>query len=263
MVTPEPTDIEEAGGTSRSAEEGSPRILVVDDDRGIRQALELLLQQSGYRVETAEEAASGLAVVRRGTDLVVSDIVMPGMSGVEFLREIRDTNPALPVILITAYPSAQSRRDARQLGISGWILKPFRPDAILTPIRFILPGTVPPSGVGPSREARRDPRYPVELRVTARPTDSPSLAPLWGTARDLSAGGLLVFLPELLPTQTPLSLQMRSRHGVILVHASVAWSVAERPGAPSSRHGLAFRSTGGAFPIGAFLDPAPEPPASS
>ena len=86
-----------------SDSDGPPakRILVVDDEPAMREAVASFLETRGYQVETAADAPSGLSIVRRGVDLVISDVRMPELDGIEFLQEIRPIQPNLPVILMT------------------------------------------------------------------------------------------------------------------------------------------------------------------
>jgi DNA-binding NtrC family response regulator len=114
------------------------RILVVDDEPRTREALALYLQGMGYQVETSGDAPSGLDIVRRGVDLVISDIRMPEMDGIEFLQEIRTLRPGLPVILITGYPGPEASWDARQLEATAFLCKPFRLETLATHVRIIF-----------------------------------------------------------------------------------------------------------------------------
>ena len=100
------------------------RILVVDDEPRTREAVSLYLQ----------------GVV----DLVISDIRMPEMDGLEFLQEIRSVQPALPVILITGYPGPEASWDARQLEATAFLSKPFRLETLANHIRMIF-GEAEPS----------------------------------------------------------------------------------------------------------------------
>lgn len=79
-----------------------PRILVIDDDLAMRSLISQVLARSGYEVETAEEGSEGLQLLSRSRfDLVISDIIMPGMEGIETIREIRALYPGLKIIAIS------------------------------------------------------------------------------------------------------------------------------------------------------------------
>lgn len=120
------------------------RILVVDDEPRTREAVSLYLQGLGYHVESTGDAQGGLEVVRKGVDLVISDIRMPEMDGLEFLQEIRSVQPGLPVILITGYPGPEASWDARQLEATAFLSKPFRLETLANHIRMIF-GEAEPS----------------------------------------------------------------------------------------------------------------------
>ncbi len=122
----------------------SRRILVVDDEPRTREAVALYLKGLGYEVETTGDAQSGLDVVRKGVDLVITDIRMPEMDGIEFLQEIRAVHPGLPVILITGYPGPEASWDARQLEATAFLSKPFRLETLATHVRMIFGESEPP-----------------------------------------------------------------------------------------------------------------------
>jgi len=106
-------------------------ILVVDDDREMRGLVSDLLLEEGYTTETVE---SGEAAVRRiGTspyDLIISDLKMPGISGLDLLRTIRQGRPHQAVILITAFGSVETAIDAMKAGALDYIIKPFKSESL-------------------------------------------------------------------------------------------------------------------------------------
>lgn len=112
------------------------RILLVDDQRSLRRSLALMLQNAGF--ETSE-AASGeealLMLPKIAFDLVVTDLRMEEMSGIDLLREVKAVNPDLPVILITAYGCIQSAVDAMRFGAFDYLTKPFQELELLEKIR--------------------------------------------------------------------------------------------------------------------------------
>ena len=102
------------------------RILIVDDEKGMRDLLSIMLKNDGYRVDTAESATRARDLISRTSyDLVLSDIAMPDGSGVDVLRTARETQPDCIVILITAYASTESAIEALKLGAYDYIIKPF------------------------------------------------------------------------------------------------------------------------------------------
>jgi len=114
-------------------------ILVVDDEPGLRDFLEIMLNKQGYGVETAVDGVDAMEKVQNSNfDLVVTDMQMPRMNGIEFLREIKQREPDLTVIIITAYASHQSAIEAMKLGAYDYITKPFKIDEIKLVIQKAL-----------------------------------------------------------------------------------------------------------------------------
>lgn len=103
------------------------RILLVDDQKSLRRSLALMLQSAGFETGEAQNGDEALSLLGKSTyDLVITDLRMEGMTGVDLLREIKRINPGLPVILITAYGSIDSAVDAMRLGAFDYLTKPFR-----------------------------------------------------------------------------------------------------------------------------------------
>ena len=117
----------------------SANILVVDDDQGILSVVSTALERAGYHVIAASDAAQALALLNGSVDLVLTDIVMPGVSGIEFANEVRKRLPDLPIILMSAWNSA-----AENAQPSPWPLvqKPFRIAALLDAVRDAISGQV-------------------------------------------------------------------------------------------------------------------------
>ena len=102
------------------------RILVVDDDRRMRRTLQVMMERMGFESVAAESAAEALERVSDSAfDLVLTDLRMPEVNGIELLERIRADHPTLPVILITAYGTIQTAVEAMRKGASDYVLKPF------------------------------------------------------------------------------------------------------------------------------------------
>jgi two-component system response regulator AtoC len=115
------------------------RALVVDDERKMRRVLQILLERMGVESVPAESAEEALERFRAEKfDLVLTDLRMPGMSGVELLAALRELEPDLPVIVLTAYGTVQTAVDAMKSGAFDYILKPFDLDAVEPVIRKAL-----------------------------------------------------------------------------------------------------------------------------
>ena len=106
-------------------------ILIVDDDDSLREFLEIFLANEGYKVRSTSSGDEALAEIRRkAPDLVISDIRMPGMDGVQLLKEIKGIEPSLPVVLITAFASLDSAVEAMKEGAWDYVTKPFQLDEL-------------------------------------------------------------------------------------------------------------------------------------
>ena len=107
-------------------------VLVVDDDRHMRESVALLLNASGYDVVTSENAEEAIEkFLAAGIDVVLTDIRMPGISGVELTEKLHMMNPEIPVILMTAFAEIDVSIDAIQKGAFDFITKPFKPDYLI------------------------------------------------------------------------------------------------------------------------------------
>src|SRR2546428_1837444 len=102
-----------------------PQILVIDDEMGPRESLRMLLKPN-YQVHTADCVESGLKLLKeKQPDTIVMDIRMPGLSGIEGLRQIREIDPNLSVIMLTGFGALETAKEALRLGANDYISKPF------------------------------------------------------------------------------------------------------------------------------------------
>ena len=116
-----------------------PRILVVDDETSMCQYLTILLRKEGYEVTTASSGVEALALMeRRPFDVVISDIQMPQLDGIQLLKGIKAIDPDTPVIMLTAYASEQSAIDAVNLGAYAYLQKHSKNDEIRVAVRNAL-----------------------------------------------------------------------------------------------------------------------------
>ncbi len=124
----------------------SKRILVIDDDVGIRKAFVLALKETGYQVDTAETGEEGIKMERSNKyDLIFLDLKMPGMDGIEALREIRKVNKETAIYIITAFHK-DFMDDLKAVEEEGMdfelIKKPIHSEQILLVVKSVLEGTV-------------------------------------------------------------------------------------------------------------------------
>ncbi len=115
------------------------RILVVDDDPAITSVLRRGLSYEGFAVDTAGSGHDGLAIARdRPPDLIILDIMMPDLDGLEVLRRIRAADPILPVLMLTARDAPTDQVEGLQTGADDYVVKPFTFDVLLARVRALL-----------------------------------------------------------------------------------------------------------------------------
>jgi two-component system, OmpR family, phosphate regulon response regulator OmpR len=118
--------------------DNAPHLLVVDDDRRIRDLLSRFLSGEGYRVTTAETAADARAKLGGlSFDLLILDVMMPGESGFEFAKSLRDSSN-VPILMLTARDAAESRIKGLEMGADDYLSKPFEPRELSLRIANIL-----------------------------------------------------------------------------------------------------------------------------
>lgn len=127
----------------------APHLLVVDDDRRIRDLLSRFLADEGYRVTTAESAADARAKLKSlSFDLLILDVMMPGESGFDFAKSMRAQANDVPILMLTARDAAESRIKGLEMGADDYLAKPFEPRELSLRIANILkraqPAPAPP-----------------------------------------------------------------------------------------------------------------------
>src|SRR5258706_7556502 len=112
-----------------------PTILIIEDESKMRRLLELNLGEDGFKTLSVADAESGLQLLAsQPIDLVLTDLKLPGMSGLELLQTIKQQNAALPVVVMTAFGSVETAVDAMKAGATDYVLKPFS----LAEIRMVV-----------------------------------------------------------------------------------------------------------------------------
>ena len=112
-----------------------PSILIVEDEAKMRRLLELNLGEDGFTTLSAGDAETGLKLLRENSiDLVLTDLKLPGINGLEFLQSIKHQNAALPVVVMTAFGSVETAVESMKAGASDYVLKPFS----LTEMRMVI-----------------------------------------------------------------------------------------------------------------------------
>ena len=169
---------------SRPASGTGGRVLVVEDDEGIREMLKYNLTAAGFSVQEASDGASGLRTARTARpDLVLLDLMLPGMSGFDFCRALRKSS-RVPIIMITAKDAEVDKIVGLELGADDYITKPFSIREVLARVNAVMrraqpdssePKTVPERDVigqfSIDRAARRVLLRDKDVKLTAREFD--------------------------------------------------------------------------------------------
>jgi excisionase family DNA binding protein len=128
----------QSGGAAATApvtpatRQGRARVLVVDDEASIRDLLSKTLALAEYDVDTAADASTALGRVRAAEyDLLIADLRMPGMDGLTLIRQVKRIRAELPIIIITGFSTESSAIEAVNLGVAGYLRKPFRVPEVL------------------------------------------------------------------------------------------------------------------------------------
>ena len=128
------------------------RILVVDDDRGMQDVLDIMLSRAGYQVATADDGAAALEIIgKKKFDLVITDLKMPRVDGIDLLKGIKETAPGTAVILLTAFASGETALAAMREGAYDYVEKNFNVDDLLGIVR---------DAIDKKETARKEPSLP-------------------------------------------------------------------------------------------------------
>ena len=119
-------------------------VLVADDDRAVREALERALQLEGFEVELADDGDATLAAVEKRTpDAVVLDVMMPGLDGLDVTRRLRRTGNRVPILLLTARDAVGDRVEGLDAGADDYLPKPFALEELIARLRALLRRSLP------------------------------------------------------------------------------------------------------------------------
>jgi len=115
-------------------------IMSADDSKSVRQMVSFTLQQAGYNVVEAEDGKDALAKLNEQVNMVLTDLNMPNMDGIELIKAIR-AEPRykfMPVIMLTTESQANKKQEGKAAGATGWIVKPFSPEQLLAVVKKVL-----------------------------------------------------------------------------------------------------------------------------
>ncbi|GAB2956306.1 response regulator transcription factor [Amycolatopsis acidiphila] len=129
------------------------RILVVDDDRAVRESLRRSLEFNGYQVELAGDGAQALErVIADRPDAMILDVMMPRLDGLEVARRLRSTGDDLPILVLTARDTVSDRVSGLDAGADDYLPKPFALEELLARLRALLRRAAPDNQPGPNAE---------------------------------------------------------------------------------------------------------------
>lgn len=141
------------------SDERPVRVLVIDDEEVVHASLRKILSRQGYQVDATLDAAAGLERLASARyDLVITDLMMPGMNGIELLEAMASRRIEVPVLMITGYPTIRTAVQAIRLGAVEYLAKPFTRKELLGPVKRAL------RIVEPAGEQARNELTPAELR---------------------------------------------------------------------------------------------------
>ncbi len=239
------------------------RVLVIDDDASVRETVVRMLRSAGHRVESADSGARGVELARHGSfDVVLSDLQMPGMTGLEVLGRLREARVDSVFIVMTAFGTIESAIEAMRLGAVDFVQKPFYRDEILMRVKAaadrrqlarqvtLLQRRVrTPDGIaaliGDSEPMRR---LKDLLRRTAASPGTVLITGETGTGKELAARAIHALSPRAATTFVPLNcaaLNETLLENELFGHARGAFT-----GAVGARAGLLEHASGGTL----FLD---------
>jgi len=202
-------------------ESAKPRILVVEDDRGIRESLAMVLDLQDYDVTTAETGEDALDQVKAQLpDLILLDLNLPGIDGTEVCRRLRSEGPPVQILMLTARHATSELVEGLDSGADDYLTKPFALDELLARVRAMMRRARPDIGDGHTKvadleldtAARRAHRGSVELELTKIEFDLLELLVanadivlprdliherIWGFDDDLGSNSLEVFISAL------------------------------------------------------------------
>ncbi|MCH2192278.1 MAG: response regulator [Pseudobacteriovorax sp.] len=115
------------------------KIMIVDDSKTIRQQVSFTLTKGGYEVIEAEDGQDGIDKLKANSDvaMVISDVNMPNMNGLEMVEKLKSDGSTVPVIMLTTEGASDLIQRAKDAGAKGWLVKPFQPDQLVAAVSKI------------------------------------------------------------------------------------------------------------------------------
>lgn len=205
-------------------------VLVVDDEKIVLESCKRILEPKGYMVTTSESPVDALEKLKADNiDLVITDIKMPQMDGIEFMRQIREFKPHMNIVLITGYPSQESLKEALELRIVDYLPKPFSPALLLevTEKAFLITA----KAAEPTPEAQaytEETAQKLDDIIEAYPKEQASLIPILQHAQKLVG-----YLPPVVLRHVAnmLNVPVSEVHGVVSFYSYFSMS-------PKGKHNI-------------------------
>jgi len=118
----------------------SKTIMTVDDSSSIRQMVRFTLSEAGYQVIEAIHGQDALGKIDNRPDMIITDLNMPFMDGIELIKQVRQMSNFrfIPIIMLTTESQNEKKMEGKAAGATGWIVKPFRPDQLLAVVKKVL-----------------------------------------------------------------------------------------------------------------------------
>ncbi len=118
----------------------SKRIMTVDDSSSVRQMVGFTLKDAGYEVIEAVDGKDALAKLAGSVDMIITDLNMPNMDGIELIRQVRaiPSYKFVPIVMLTTESQAEKKQVGKEAGATGWIVKPFKPEQLLAVVKKVV-----------------------------------------------------------------------------------------------------------------------------
>jgi two-component system chemotaxis response regulator CheY len=119
----------------------SKTIMTVDDSVSVRQMVSFTLKEAGYEVVEAEDGKDALEKLKGSTvNMIIADLNMPNMNGIELIKNVRANSAFkfIPIIMLTTESQDTKKAEGKAAGATGWIVKPFKPDQLMTVVKKVL-----------------------------------------------------------------------------------------------------------------------------
>jgi len=115
-------------------------IMTVDDSSSVRQMVSFTLKDAGYSVVEAADGKDALQKLQGQVDMIITDLNMPNMDGIELIKNVRATSgyKFIPIVMLTTESQNDKKQEGKKAGASGWIVKPFKPPQILSVVQKLL-----------------------------------------------------------------------------------------------------------------------------